>query len=117
MSELVPEFEGDTLCSTIGLNPDIWFDYEVPRGGKATSNESTELARKVCYACPAMRECRDYAMQYFNLYGIWGGLDHIERSNMQRALGRTPIDFNSTLPKPMQPLRGERKDTITNEQG
>ena len=43
MNELVPEFESNALCSTIGLDPDIWFDYEVPRGGVVTRNESTDL--------------------------------------------------------------------------
>lgn len=115
MSKVTPEFESVALCSTVGLNPDIWFDYEVNRGGNVISNESIELAKKVCYACPAMRECRTYAMQYFNLYGVWGGLDHVERNRMQKALGQTPIDFTSTYTSPMQPLRGERQDTITNE--
>jgi hypothetical protein len=107
MSELIPEFENTALCTTIGLHPDIWFEYEVNRGGSITPNEETKIAKKVCYACPALRECREYAMGYFNLYGIWGGLDHVERQRMQKALGRTPIDFMQTYTSPMQPLRGE----------
>jgi WhiB family redox-sensing transcriptional regulator len=115
MNKITPEFESNALCSTIGLDPEIWFDYEVHRGGSVTYNESTKLAREVCYSCPALRECRAYAMQFFNLHGIWGGLDHVERGRMQKALGQTPTDFTSTYTSPIQPLRGERQDTITNE--
>jgi hypothetical protein len=41
-------------------------------------------------------ECRNYALAYSGLSGIWGGLDHIEREKLQEKLGITPIFMMNT---------------------
>ena len=59
----------------------------------------------MCLDCPAIMECRDYAMQYSNLWGIWGGLDHIERKRIQDATRVRVIDFTLSYPNATQPNR------------
>ena len=36
-------------------------------------------AKAVCTVCPVQTDCRDYAMQIREPYGIWGGLTEAER--------------------------------------
>lgn len=100
-----PQFEAEASCAAGILDPEIWFDYETVRGGKAIHTDGSKLAKKICFECPALRECRAYSMQYSNLFGIWGGLDHLERSNMQKANRIKTIDFLLSYPNATQPLR------------
>jgi WhiB family redox-sensing transcriptional regulator len=104
-NSIYPDFEREASCASGVLHPDIWFDYEVTRGGSIQHTDSSKLAKKICYECPALRECRAYAMQYNNLWGIWGGLDHIERSRIQKANKLRTVDFILSYPSPTQPLR------------
>lgn len=36
-------------------------------------------AKAVCQVCPVVGECRAYALQIREPYGIWGGLTETER--------------------------------------
>ena len=38
-------------------------------------------AKKVCFACPQMNTCRDYARSNNEVFGVWGGETEIERYN------------------------------------
>ena len=55
----------EALCAQ--SNPELWFE------------EKTKLAREaisICSQCPAMEECRQFAIDNEIDYGIWGGNDH-----------------------------------------
>jgi hypothetical protein len=41
-------------------------------------------------------ECRNYALAYSGLAGIWGGLDYQERRELQDKLGITPLFMTET---------------------
>lgn len=72
--------------------PEWWFPEEV--SGKSTAWSHTPdamKARAICKECPALMECRGYALAYSGLAGIWGGLDRQERTKLQEKLGITPI--------------------------
>lgn len=93
----IPMFTNEALCSDKGYNPDWWHPQELAgRGRKWSHTPEATLARDICSVCPAKRECRAYALQYFNLTGIWGGMDRLERHAMQKSLNMTPIDWLST---------------------
>lgn len=118
MNKYYPEFRNQALCATGILHPDIWFDYELKNSGSVQHTEASKLARKICMDCPALEECRKYAMQYSNLWGIWGGMDHIERKKIQDASGARVIDFTLSYPNATQPNREigtGRTMKITNE--
>ena len=90
-------FTNEALCSDKGYNPDWWHPQELAgRGRKWSHTPEATLARSICSACPAKQECKYYALQYFNLTGIWGGMDRLERHAAQVALGMEPIDWLST---------------------
>lgn len=36
-------------------------------------------AKEICRTCPALEECRTYALGQEELYGVWGGLGEADR--------------------------------------
>jgi WhiB family transcriptional regulator, redox-sensing transcriptional regulator len=36
-------------------------------------------AKAICRSCPAVRVCREYALNQAELYGVWGGLGETDR--------------------------------------
>lgn len=93
----IPMFTNEALCADKGYDPDWWHPQELSgRGRKWSHTPEATLARDICSACPAKRECRAYALQYFNLTGIWAGMDRLERHVMQKGLGMTPINWTDT---------------------
>lgn len=93
MSHL-PDFKEQAVCAS--SDPEMWFDYEVSGGRVTSSGEHGRMARSICLSCPALQECLEYSMQYTNLWGIWGGLDHLERARIQREKNLETINFQST---------------------
>ena len=93
----LPMFTNQALCTDKGYNPEWWHPQELAGINRNWSHtpEAT-LARSICSVCPAKQECRTYALKYFNLSGIWGGMDRLERHAMQKGLNMEPIDWIST---------------------
>ena len=93
----IPMFTNQALCADTACNPDWWHPQELSgRGRNWSHTPDAEKARSICSVCPAKRECRAYALQYFNLTGIWGGMDRLERHAMQKGLRMTPINWTDT---------------------
>lgn len=42
-------------------------------------SEREAAAKQVCAGCPVRRECRQYALESQEPYGLWGGLSEAER--------------------------------------
>lgn len=83
-------------------DPEWWFPEEVAGRSKVWSRTPNAMkARSICADCPALMECRNYALAYSGLAGIWGGLDYQERRDLQEKLGITPIfmtdSYDSTV--------------------
>lgn len=52
-----------------GHDPELFFaDYNI-----------TERAREICWSCPVLQECREWAIPILDLYGLWGGMSAHER--------------------------------------
>jgi WhiB family transcriptional regulator, redox-sensing transcriptional regulator len=49
------------------------------------TTEFYEEARTICTACPVMLECRQYAMENRERFGMWGGQTPIERRRVERS--------------------------------
>jgi WhiB family redox-sensing transcriptional regulator len=62
------------LCAQ--ADPEAWFPE---KGG------STREAKRVCQACPVRAECREYALETDQRFGIWGGLSEQERRRARRG--------------------------------
>lgn len=90
----MPRFENPALCAE--SDADMWFDYSA-RSMNSIQQEHLQIVKNICKQCPALNECREYAMQYSGLYGVWGGLDHLERERLQRKNHLPTIDWHSTF--------------------
>jgi WhiB family redox-sensing transcriptional regulator len=56
-----------------------------------------QAAKKICERCPVLAECRSYALEREERFGVWGGLTEAERRS-RFANGR------STAPTPKHQL-------------
>jgi WhiB family redox-sensing transcriptional regulator len=43
-------------------------------------------AKQICRRCPVRAECLKFALENNERYGIWGGLDPVERDTLRRRL-------------------------------
>ena len=44
--------------------------------------EREAAAKAVCATCPALRQCREYALRNGEIYGVWGGLGEADRRSI-----------------------------------
>ena len=89
-----PNFDNHSLCAEV--DPEVWFPEE--GGNSKYKTPEAEYAKQLCKACPALVECREYALRYTGLYGIWGALDPSQRRDIQKQLNITPIHVLATTP-------------------
>jgi WhiB family redox-sensing transcriptional regulator len=103
LSKHNPDFSTYGSCSNPDeqYDPDWWFPEEKP--GRVTWSRTYEAntARNICKSCPILVECRDYALQYHGITGIWGGMDRHERREMQIQLGIAPTSWEMSYPNPI----------------
>lgn len=84
-------------------DPDWWFDYnEEGKSQFSEKSDETRMAISICNRCDALEDCREFALQYSDLHGVWGGLMPRERTSIRRNMGITPIPFHQTWRKPTQ---------------
>ena len=57
-----------------GIDPSIFF----PAAGRRARDEMR--AKAVCEVCPVLMQCRQYALDAAEPYGIWGGMTPLERA-------------------------------------
>ncbi|WP_424556268.1 WhiB family transcriptional regulator [Streptacidiphilus pinicola] len=43
-----------------------------------------DAAKRVCAGCPVLDECRTYALEAREPYGVWGGMSEDERAALLR---------------------------------
>jgi hypothetical protein len=91
-------FMSEASCQSPEVNPDWWHPEEVHVNNKKPRSLDEQRARKICSSCPVLKECRDYGLQFFELYGIWGGLDRKERNDTQKKMRMTPVHFLFSFP-------------------
>ena len=58
-------------------------DGEVGGWGREESAKAAE-AKEICFRCPVLVECLDYAVTYEESFGIWGGMTTRERNKLRR---------------------------------
>ena len=84
---------GEPACAG-AVNPELWFPvYQEDRQGTQRG-----LAVVVCSTCSVKQACLDYALDYNDLDGIWGGTTLSERISMQRARGMKTRSVISVIP-------------------
>lgn len=66
------QWDEDAACQT--SDPSIFF----PERG-----DNPEIAKRICRRCDVREDCLRHAMKMPEEFGIWGGLDERERSQMR----------------------------------
>lgn len=61
----------------------IFFAADNERGTKLRRNE--QRAKQICWSCPVLEACRNYAVNADEQYGIWGALTPSERQQVRAA--------------------------------
>jgi WhiB family redox-sensing transcriptional regulator len=67
--------------------PDTFY----PEGGEIKRREDTQIAKSLCQICPIIDDCRKYALEAKEEFGIWGGLDPEERRNFLKTISSRRI--------------------------
>ncbi|KFG71421.1 WhiB family transcriptional regulator [Streptomyces mutabilis] len=64
--------------------PDLFF----PIGNTGPALLQIEEAKAVCRRCPVMETCLQWALEFGQEHGVWGGLSEDERRAMKRRAAR-----------------------------
>lgn len=70
-------------------DPEDWF----PIGATPSAKAREHHAKAVCWSCPALQACGQWAIETRQPFGIWGGMSEAERRAVLRRRGvRLPAD-------------------------
>jgi WhiB family redox-sensing transcriptional regulator len=67
--------EWSQRAACLGAEPEQFF----PVGTGGASLREVTAAKAVCHRCSVIVECRDYALETRQSFGVWGGMDEDER--------------------------------------
>ena len=65
-------------------DPELFF----PIGSGPAAQAQAEEAKRVCWRCPAMQLCGQWALQTRQDVGVWGGMSEHDRRLLHRRKGR-----------------------------
>jgi len=71
------------LCAE--TDPDLWFDLATDRYVSLPNSTREVAAKDICRRCPALTDCRAYAMDHPELEGIWGAMTEKERRQARKG--------------------------------
>jgi len=77
------------LIEALAIDELSWQDYANCRGADADlffpeRGASTRRAKAICAACEVRGKCLDFAIDYGEKFGIWGGMSERERRRVRR---------------------------------
>ena len=75
----VERWDWQLLAACRGMESSLFF---APDGERSRArNRRIANAKTVCAGCPALTDCRSYALSAGETFGIWGGLTEDERAS------------------------------------
>lgn len=81
---VVPGRDWHTAAACLTEDPELFF----PEGTKGPSERQAAVAKSVCELCPVKAPCLEWALESGAEYGVWGGLDEVERRALKRRRAR-----------------------------
>jgi WhiB family redox-sensing transcriptional regulator len=76
-TELVADWRPRAACS--GYPNSLFFP-----SSDGADDKAVERAKAVCFVCPVIDDCLEYALQTNQRSGIWGGTSEKERKSLRR---------------------------------
>lgn len=89
--------------------PDIWYATAASTQGRAEQRE----AQAICYGCPVIQACGQWALETREPWGTWGGMTEPQRRRVLRRRGIRPVDDEEPRPRTFQSLYDERTAPLT----
>jgi len=65
-------------------DPETWY----PIGDTGPALLQIDDAKKICFTCPSMRQCGDWALETNQQFGVWGGMSESDRRAVKRRAAR-----------------------------
>lgn len=72
--------EWSDRAACLAAEPEQFF----PVGAGGAAGWETAAAKAICGGCDVLTQCRDYALETRQPFGVWGGLDEDERRVLVR---------------------------------
>ncbi len=69
-----------------GVDSSVFFHPDGERGRARAQRE--RRAKELCGSCPVIAQCRSHALEFGEIYGIWGGLSEGERDLLHKRTMR-----------------------------
>jgi hypothetical protein len=95
-AERANDWRDDGLCSRPGEDAEDWFPVGTSPDALAAENH----AKAVCWRCPVMEACGQWALEQRESAGIWGGLTEKERRKILKRRGVNLPDLGEEAPAP-----------------
>ena len=67
------EWSNRAACLT--AEPEVFF----PVGSGGGALDEISAAKAICASCAVLADCREYALSSRQPFGVWGGMDEVER--------------------------------------
>jgi len=84
------EYGWQWLAACRGQDTTLFFPPGQPEQ-KEAKDVRERKAKAICAACPVRTECLEYAVRIREPYGIWGGLNELERRMLLRHRERSGL--------------------------
>ena len=84
----------DAVCASGDIDPDLFFPVGI---GSAARGQELQ-AKRLCFACPALRACREWAQDIPALEGVWGGRSRRDRELYRRRRRQEPSSDEAPPP-------------------
>ncbi len=78
LTRTIPDWTG-ALCAQ--TDPELFFPDR-------TNISNGYLAKKICAKCPLIDKCLDYALDHWDIQGIWGGTNETQRWQLRARRNR-----------------------------
>lgn len=100
-------------------------DLFFPASTTGANAALVQLAKGICQRCPVVTECRQWALDVREEFGVWGGLDETERRAIlrqageikQRGPGRQPAECGTRAAYDRHKKYGEPIDNLCATEG
>lgn len=79
-----PDWRDNAECRRDEYDPELWH----PAGTTGPWIAQIADAKRVCFGCPVMQQCRQWALARPEESGIWGGTTEHERATWRRRMRR-----------------------------